>query len=562
MKISLKMLMLTLGSFLILIAGIIISLYLYFDQFYEPLRINKIINAMNDFGSAYETNEWSDEQLYSEVSKFMKSQNATMSITPKSEQSHMTFSITDVGLETYDVTMPDSPDFLVLSDSYKSIYDNVNICLFRNTKFTKQSMRDLFQSASITLSQSMNTVKYNAGTTTIINGSIVLYPITATSTSITSTSNEFHEKNGIEYTISTIPYTNYRQVNFFKSIKLLNGETKITSVNLSLQSKDEIMDFLISIFPYMIGAVILLSIIMVIVYSKTITKPIVNITNISNRMAKMEFGIVSKINRKDELGALSVSLNTLSSNLKNSLDELSAANEQLKADYESELRQEKARKEFVANVSHELKTPLGIIKSYSEGIRDGVKSEKKNYYLEVILDEVERMDQLLIEMLEISKFDAGVIVYNKTDADIRCLLEKSVQIFKNKANERELTLEIQGDYRKVSIDYEKVERVVNNLIGNAVKYSTPNSVITISGECTKEKQIIRIINDCEPFTEEVLSKIWDRFYKADASHNRDTDGTGLGLAISKSILEGHDCPYGVYNTDHGVCFYFELDIIN
>jgi signal transduction histidine kinase len=376
---------------------------------------------------------------------------------------------------------------------------------------------------------------------------------------VTLPSNIINQKNGVQYTISTIPFTKYNQVYFTKEFTLNNGDTKITSVNLSLQSVDEVMEFFIGFFPYLIGAALLLSFLMVTVYSKTFIKPIVHITKISNRMADMEFGIELDLQRNDELGALSSSLNTLSANLKNALGELSTANEQLKNDYEQELRQEHARKEFVANVSHELKTPLGIIKSYSEGLQDGVKDEKRDYYIEVILDEVTRMDQMLCEMLEISKFDAGVVVFHKDSTDIKPIINKSIDAFMNKASERELNIDVQGDYNLVSIDADKIERVLNNFIGNAVKYSKSHSTIRIEGECNNRKQTILIRNECEPFSDDVLSKLWNRFYKADTSHNRETEGTGLGLSIAKSILEGHGCNFGVKNTDIGVCFYFEME---
>lgn len=524
MKISLKMLLLTLCSFTILILAIIASLYLYFNQFYEPQKINHIITSMNEFASAYKSNQWTDEQLYTEVSKFMKKNNATMSIIPE----------------------------VALSVEATPAKGELNI--------TTPAFNATEQPDSITFTVKEKIPKFSIGTATNINGVNVLYPIKLTIISGSSSSEQLYKvnkKNGIEYIINTIPYTQYHQVSFSKRFSV-HGENKITSVTLSLQSVDEVMKFLKSFFPYLIGLTIFLSVIMVAVYSKTITKPIVQITKISNRMALMELGIVSELKRKDELGALSMSLNTLSSNLKNTLEELSTAHEQLKTDYEQELKQEKARREFVANVSHELKSPLGIIKSYSEGIRDGIKAEKRDYYLEVILDEVNHMDQMLLEMLEISKFDAGAVIYHKKIFNLQNLIDKSIQFYIQKAADKGGTIEATGCFHTVYADEEKLARVMNNLLGNAVKYCDTNTVITIQGECTLQKQVINIRNDCKPFSEEALTKIWDRFYKADTSHNRDTEGTGLGLAITKSILEGHGSSYGAYNTESGVCFYFEL----
>jgi signal transduction histidine kinase len=532
------------------------SLYLYFDRLYEPQKINNMIKAINDFTSSAEDNQWTNEKLYSEVSKFMKKQNATMSIQP------MTNLYSASAIVISRETIEPSPDFLILNNERFNnkwlnqipTINNKELDFSQTLNITKAlPMYNPMNYATLNLSS-----QYSIGTATNINGSVVFYPVVAQAAIKIEDNIEVYEKNGINFTISTIPYTDYRQVNFTKE-NTLNGENIVTNVNLSLQSVNEVKNFLISSFPFLIGVAIILSFIMVIVYSRTISKPIVSITNTANRMANMELGIASNINRKDELGALSTSLNTLSTNLKIALDDLSFANEQLKSDYENERKQEKARKEFVANVSHELKTPLGIIKSYTEGIRDGVKAEKKDYYIEVILDEITRMDQMIIEMLEISKFDAGVVTYKKEPVDFNILLDKVLRIYIEKAHEKEVTFDTLGKFGEVYIDKEKIERVLNNLIGNAVKYCNPNSIIKIRGERAKKTLTIYIENDCRLFTEEALSKIWDRFYKADTSHNRDMEGTGLGLSIAKSILLGHGCSYGVKNTVHGICFHFSLD---
>ncbi|MDF2486301.1 MAG: sensor protein, partial [Herbinix sp.] len=408
-SLSFKMLLLTLGSFLILITGILASIYLYFDRFYEPQKINHMIDALNEFTTNFEEDQWTDEQLYSEVSKFMKNQNATLSILPGAGIYVAASSAVSA------IASTQAPDFYVLRDrlinnrlmkSFKNSYIELESSYPRLSMATNEA--HLVTSASFEPGS-----PYSAGTTTIINGDLVLYPVAFARGITASTALEVYTKNDVTYSISSLPYTDYRQVNFTIQSIMKNGEIKTTIANLSLQSVDEVMKFILSFFPYLIIAAILLSFLMVAVYSKTISKPIVSITNTANRMANMELGIASNVLRKDELGDLSTSLNTLSSNLQAALSDLSLANEQLKSDYENELRQEKVRKEFVANVSHELKTPLGIIKGYSEGIRDGVKAEKKDYYINVILDEITRMDEMILEMLEISKFDAGVVTYRK-----------------------------------------------------------------------------------------------------------------------------------------------------
>lgn len=553
-SLSMKMLLLTFGSFLILIFGIVGSLYIYFDKYYEPQKINHMVKAINEFTTTLEKSQWTDEQLYSEVSQFTKKQNATMSIDSGNELTAVR--VMNAGFARK------IPDFFVLDNEKR------NIKLNSQYPFDKDILKNKiynFELANrlplmLTMPAWNSKFEYGSGTTASIKGALVLYPDKGAYSVNISGKFKTYQKVGVSYTISTIPYTNYKQVNFIKQSTLQNGEKIFTNVRVSLQTANEVMDYLLRFFPFLIGAAVLLSIVMAIVYSKIISKPIVNITKIANRMADMELGITSTVNRSDELGVLSNSLNTLSSNLKNALDDLSQANDQLKEDYENELRQEKARKEFVANVSHELKTPLGIIKSYSEGIRDGVKIEKNNHYIEVVLEEITHMDQMIIEMLEISKFDSGAVVFHKKAIDFDLILKKAVNKFINKASDKAVTLEITGEYGVCLIDEEKIERVLNNLIGNAVKYCNESSVITIRGEKSDQTLTIQIKNECPAYSEEVLSKIWDRFYKADTSHNREIEGTGLGLSITKSILEGHGSSYGAYNTDMGICFYFTLEV--
>lgn len=557
-SLSFKMLFMTLGSFLILIVGILASIYLYFDRFYEPQKINHMIDAINDFTESFVEDQWTEEQLYSEVSKFMKNQNATLSILPGASFAVAAYPASS----TLEVNQP--PDFFVLHNQL------INHPLQRDFRFSALGKERPVSVLNLSIDESglvidsalsRRTTPYSAGTTTIIDGNLVLYPVTVSRALSVSSSLAIGTKKEVTYTISSLPYTDYKQVSFTKQSILKNGEVKTTNVNLSLQSVDEVMEFILRFFPYLLAATLLLSILMAIVYSRIISKPIVNITNTANRMASMELGISSHVLRKDELGDLSASLNTLSSNLQKALGDLNHAHEQLKADYEFELRQEKVRKEFVANVSHELKTPLGIIKGYSEGIRDGVKAEKKEYYIDVILEEVTRMDQMILEMLEISKFDAGAITYRKKEMDVKRLLENTIRIFGQKAEDKQVTFAVQGEFDLCIADESKIERVLNNLIGNAVIYCNSNSIITIRGRRKRDTLNISIENDCPPMSEEVLSKVWDRFYKADTSHNRDKEGTGLGLAITKSILEGHGCNYGVTNTNRGVRFYFELETV-
>ncbi len=566
-KLSLKMLLLTLGSFSLLISGIVVSLYIYFNHFYEPLKINEMIQDINAFSADYTANSWSDEELYQEVSKFMKNHNATMSIMSQIQ--------IDGSSAAYNVTV----------GNYSSASVSASMPLMCTAGITTEvdlqataspSMDSFFVSAAIPitedivivgnkmepdgtsiLTEASETKPYDMGTSTLIDGSRIIFPLGSTTLSL-SKAIEPYEKMGVKYVLSDMPYTNFKQVDFIKEMVRNDGEIKETFVNVSLQSVDEVIRTLNRFIPYLIVFAVLLSVVMTYVYSKTITRPIVAVTNVANRMANMELGIHSTMHRKDELGELSTSLNTLSTNLKIALDELVVKNKQLELDYENEIRQEVSRKEFVANVSHELKTPLGVIKSYAEGIEDGVKAEKRDYYVHVILDEIDKMDQMIGEMLEISKFDAGAVTYQKNMIHLESLMERVLGYFHEPIQMKAIQVVSVVAPTEVLIDEEKIARVLTNLIGNAIKYCPEKTVVTITSEEVGEGIKISVENACLPFSEQVLSKIWDRFYKGDTSHNREIEGSGLGLAIAKSILEGHGCSYGVENIMGGIKFYFVL----
>jgi signal transduction histidine kinase len=553
-SLSVKMLLLTFVSFLILLLFIVASIYIYFDKFYEPLKIRHMVSAINDFTASIEKNRWSEEELYSEVSAFMKRQNVTMSIDSGNEPPVLS----RVGR----IKNAKFQDFFVLADPKKVTLPG------------KLSTYDYIREHKISFLQYpiLPAIPYipavvgykglGSGTAANINGTFVFYPDAEAAPAGKSLQYRTASRDGVAYTISNITNTNSRQIHFMKQSTLTDGKTIFTNVRASLQTVDEVMEFLRSFFPYLIAAAVLLSISLAVVYSKIISKPIVSITNTANRMANMELGITSDVNRRDELGALSLSLNTLSANLKTALDDLSQANEQLKKDYENELLQEKVRKEFVANVSHELKTPLGIIRSYSEGLRDGIKADKKEHYVQVILEEIVHMDKMIVEMLEISRFDAGSVGYHKEPGSFDLLLNKKVPLYADKAREKEVSIKLCGEFGGCLMDEEKIGRVLDNLLGNAVKYCDTNSIITIRGERTSDTLTVIIENDCPLYPEEVLEKLWDRFYKADTSHNRDIEGTGLGLAITKSILEGHSSSYGVIGIERGIRFYFTLEAYN
>ncbi|MCY6372241.1 sensor histidine kinase [Clostridium ganghwense] len=343
-----------------------------------------------------------------------------------------------------------------------------------------------------------------------------------------------------------------------KPLTTKKGNKEYIFVLTSLQPVDEAIGIMKKYYGYMFLLAILFIVILSFAYSKMISKPLIKINNVAKNMANLDFSVCCEVKSEDELGSLSKSLNTLSKNLDNNMRELKKANEKLKDDIEKEKEQDKIRKEFVASVSHELKTPLGIMKGFAEGIKDGIYEDKKDYYLEVIIDEIEKMNGLVLDMLELSKLEAGAHNLEKSNFDIKDIIVNTSDKFRHIAEDKNLKVDLDIDCCEVYADAKKIEQVIVNLFSNAIRYSENSGFIKVKTE-VKDKEInVYIENSGSHIPEEQLHKIWHRFYRVEKSRSKALGGTGLGLPIVKNILEMHKSKFGVRNTEQGVEFYFSL----
>lgn len=323
----------------------------------------------------------------------------------------------------------------------------------------------------------------------------------------------------------------------------------------------EASDVMKGIFIYVFIGGVILVLIMAFIYSNMITKPLVKINKAASKMANLDFDEKCNINSEDEIGSIGRSLNFLSNNLNNALNSLKSANEKLKKDIEKEKTLEKMRKEFIAGVSHELKTPVGLIEGYAEGLKDNIVTSKEDreYYLNVIIDEASNMGNLISDMLDLSQLESGNFKLNKMEMDLGDLVWKCYQKYYTIFNEKGIELDINVVNANIFADKYRIEQVLNNYINNAMKYVKNKITINM---VEKEKEVmVQVINDGEKISEDELDKIWDKFYKVDKSRNRKAGGTGLGLSIVKNIIELHHGKYGAANIEEGVEFYFSLNKI-
>ncbi|PEK45325.1 two-component sensor histidine kinase [Bacillus toyonensis] len=338
-----------------------------------------------------------------------------------------------------------------------------------------------------------------------------------------------------------------------------NGKiTEYAFAIVSLQPVNEAMLVLKDYYVYALIIVFLVIILLSFYYSKIIVKPLIKINRVTKKMANFDFSEKLPVTADDEIGGLSGSINTLSVNLKDRIDRLNVANTKLQQDIERERQLEKTRKEFISGVSHELKTPLSVIRSFAEGIQDGV-SKDTTYYTDVILEETENMNRLIVEMLELAKLESGTYKLEMTTFSIGELIQQVHTKLLFSMEEKQLQVDVDADTSIfVKANRSRIEQVVVNLLSNAIRYTPDGERIKVSVIETEDTVKVEIENSGNLIPEESLEKIWDRFYRLDASRSRHTGGTGLGLSIVKNILDLHHAKYGVYNTNNSVVFYFNL----
>ena len=320
----------------------------------------------------------------------------------------------------------------------------------------------------------------------------------------------------------------------FKGVLII--KTPLDHMKLALKQIYSIIWF------FVILTLIILSIVIYAVSDKFIISPIEQVNEVSRKIAKGKVSERVQINSNDELGELA-----------NNFNEMAESIEKFEIN----------RREFISNVSHELRSPMTSIKGFIAGILDGIiPPEKEHFYLNKVSDEIERLTRLISDLLDISAMQAGKLSFNFTKVDINEMLKTAVINLEPKVTDKKLSVEIDLDAEEplVSADKDKLIQVATNLTDNAIKYCTEGGTIKIASKCKNDKVIVSIYNDSPQLTEEQLKMVWDRFYKADKSRTN-KHSTGLGLAIVQNIIINHKQEIWCKNSEDGkgVVFEFTLD---
>ena len=296
--------------------------------------------------------------------------------------------------------------------------------------------------------------------------------------------------------------------------------------------------------------------------TKKITSPILQLANLSEKMSNLDFDAKYTGQAEDEIGVLGNSMNRLSDTLKETIGQLRTANTELQQDIEEKIKVDEMRKDFIANVSHELKTPIALIQGYAEGLTEGMAEdpESRDYYCEVIMDEANKMNKMVRQLLTLSALEAGndaPVMYRFDLTDLIRGVINSVGILIQQ-KEADVHLEDCGPVY-VCADEFKIEEVVTNYLNNALNHLAGEKKIVITVEDNGEEALVTVFNTGNNIPEEDIPNLWTKFFKVDKSHTREYGGSGIGLSIVKAIMDSHRKACGVRNVEGGVEFWFTLD---
>lgn len=334
----------------------------------------------------------------------------------------------------------------------------------------------------------------------------------------------------------------------------------ITSIQESVRISNRFLYF-IAIFVMIIGGIVVSYI------SRRFTKPILELNSIAKKMSNLDFSQkYHETTEEDEINDLGKSINTMSSKLENTIKQLKRTNLELEKDIAQKSKLNEMKNSFISDVSHELKTPIALVQGYSEGLLENVNKdeESRRFYAEVILDEANKMDRLVKQLLELMKLEYKVREFNDKEFDIveleKEIIRKSQVMIDEKASEIKF---VSKENIEVFADDLYIEQIITNYLVNAIKHVQEvngKKYIEVRNEINPNTNKIRvsIFNTGNNIQEENLEKIWNRFYKADESRNRDDGGTGIGLSIVKAIMTNYGNNFGVINKINGVEFYFEI----
>jgi len=336
--------------------------------------------------------------------------------------------------------------------------------------------------------------------------------------------------------------------------KILIIRTPITAINESVEIYNYFLIY-IGLALLCVGTVIGL------IMAKSFTKPILEISSMAKEMTSLSFSRKWNRNRKDELGQLGYSMNELSNIISDFIEKLNIKNKTLMNELEEKVKFEKKRRTFISNVSHELKTPITIIQSYTEGLQVGVNQteEEQQEYLDIIMDEANKMEKMVYDLLNLSTLQNSKMEVHYEEVDLNQLVNEMMKLYSPQFNENHIVFQHeQTDIKPIMTDRIKLVQIMSNYINNALTHVNAKKQITISVKERENTYRISVFNSGEMIPESEIESIWESFYRADLARNRTNGNVGLGLSIVKELAIMIRANVGVENEEDGVSFWIEL----
>lgn len=305
----------------------------------------------------------------------------------------------------------------------------------------------------------------------------------------------------------------------------------------------------------------------IVVVSRSISKPIRELSRISERMSNLDFDAKYCLGSYPswELDELGHHMNQMSASLEKTISELKIANNELLQDIEKKEQIDEMRKEFLSNVSHELKTPLALIQGYAEGLKECVNEDEgsREFYCDVIVDEADKMNQMVRKLLTLNQLEFGKDVIELERFNLTDLVRGVVANSSLMAVSQGITMDFfQEEPIYVWGDEFKIEEVISNYLSNAIHHAKGEKLIQVSFQKQENLLRVSVFNTGEPIPEEEMEKVWIKFYKVDKARTREYGGSGIGLSIVKAIMDSHHQKCGIINHENGVEFWMELECCN
>lgn len=421
---------------------------------------------------------------------------------------------------------------------------------YKTNEMIKVSTKVLVAYENGNYKEKIDLIAYQEGVCVeIIEDGVINYQSSGVSQGCINSYSDFLNKHKIEFILSGNSEKAYKLVSEKYGNDILVRAVKVDNnthlfVYTSLVPMDSTILILKNQFIYVTLIVFILSFVVSYFISQRIASPIVDINNNAKALAEGNYNV--EFNNEEDIHEINELFETLES----------ARRELLKT--------EELRREFLANISHDIKTPLTMIKAYAEMLKDFnyKDEEKRNSNLNVIIDEANRLNLLVNDILELSKIQSNIIDFEYKRFDLRELIDNIIQKYDILTEKEGYIFEIESPEKVlVKADKKRIEQVLYNLIDNAVKYTGNDKLIKINVIKEKNKYIVKIIDTGKGIKSKDLNLIWDKYSKLDKTYSRNTGGSGLGLSIVKNILEKHGFKYGVESKiNKGTIFYFEIPI--